>query len=460
MCGMKHLLFLSLACGSALCAVSAPAIAAPASAEQSVEARLSAELQSLVKNNSEDFYGAAALVYDATKDVTAFPPLMKKLAEAGNPAALLWLARYHAMQSGGGAQALALLEKAAASKYLPAMVEFAAKCTLPNSPAAQAAKGRKVLMEACRLGSAKGRALYLVVSGRFQNGSINQPEIVSELKKNNFYLEEMIAAFQVEPTSALVWLERAAEHGSPVAPFLIWSNNPMGEKAPTYMQMALERHLPAALGHVGYRDVLSETLQEDGGDATKAAAALRMLAISAMLNTPDSIQMLAYFYANGQGGAVPKERIAELFRLSHLCGHPDGTAGLGYCMVLGAGCKQNVQGGMELMQQAAANGAKWVHQAFASMYFNGDGVEPDMRKAIDAFAEDHLNRVQSGAGARHSYAMMAVITALGNASAKPDPRAAKVYLNMALEQGDADAENLYNLFLNDGKWRFLEELLR
>ena len=106
------------------------------------------------------------------------------------------------------------------------------------------------------------------------------------------------------------------------------------------------------------------------------------------------------------------------------------------------------------MEKAAANGAKWVYQAMASMYFNGDGVKPDMRKAIDAFAEDHLN------GARHSYAMMAVITALGNASAKPDARAARVYLNMARENGDMEAEGLYNIFLKDGRWRFLEELLQ
>ncbi len=451
---MKHLFFLSLVCGGTLSAVSALANVGSAAVTQNVETRLSAELQGLVKKNSEDFYDAAALVYDATQDVTAFAPMMKKLADRGNAAAQLWQARFMLMQNESDTKALAVLEKAAGSKYLPAMVEYAAQCTLPGSPDARAAKGRKVLMEACRLGSAKGRALYLVVSGRFQNASLTQPEIVSELKKKNFYLEEMIAALQADSTSALVWMERAAEHGSAVTPFLIWSNMPQGEKAQAYLNMALERHLPAALGHVGYQSVLAETMRADGGDKAKTADAFRMLAISAMLNTPESIQMLAYFYANGQGGEVPKERIAELFRLAHNCGHPDGTAGLGYCMVLGAGCKQDVQGGIALMEKAAANGAKWVYQALASMYFNGDGVKPDMRKAIDAFAEDHLN------GARHSYAMMAVITALGNASAKPDARAARVYLNMARENGDMEAEGLYNIFLKDGRWRFLEELLQ
>jgi TPR repeat protein len=106
------------------------------------------------------------------------------------------------------------------------------------------------------------------------------------------------------------------------------------------------------------------------------------------------------------------------------------------------------------MEDARAKGAKWVNQAFASMYFNGDGVKADMRKAIDALSEDYLN------GSRHAYAMMAALTAIGNASAKPDPSSARVYLDMAIQSGDRDARMYYDMFLKEGKWRFMEELTR
>lgn len=123
-------------------------------------------------------------------------------------------------------------------------------------------------------------------------------------------------------------------------------------------------------------------------------------------------------------------------------------------MVLGAGCRQDAEAGVALMEQARDKGAQWVNQALASMYFNGDGVKADMRKAMDALSEDYLN------GSRHAYAMMAALTAIGNESARPNPSTARVYLNMAIQNGDMEAQAYYDAFVKEGKWRFLEELAR
>lgn len=455
---MKRLFLLSLACAGGLCSAAAPVKAPAAAAEQSVQTRLSAVLQDMVKKNSDDFYDAAVLVYDATGDVTSFFRMMSELADKGNPAAMLWKARHcyikAAAQRRECTEGLRLLEKAVASRYVPAMVEYAAKATLQTKDEKQAKKGMSVLMDACRQGSFKARALYLTVSGRIQNGGLTQPEIVSELKKKNFYLEEMIASLQVEQESGVVWLERATEHGSSFAPFILSQAVTDAEKSRKYLQMAVDRHEPAALGHVGMQATTAEMVQNGGESAQRMAQGLRTLSIAAMLNTPAAVQMLAFLYANGQGGDIPRERIVELFRLAHECGEPNGTAGLGYCKVLGAGCPQDVQGGVALMEQARDKGSNWVNQALASLYFNGDGVKADMRKAIDAFSEDYLN------GNRHAYAMMAVLTALGNASAKPDSRAARVYLNMAIGGGDIQAQQLYDVFVKEGKWRFMDDLTR
>lgn len=453
---MKNLFLLTLACAGSLSAVAAPEVAPSAVTEQSLETRLTAALDNMVKKNSEDFYDAAVLVYDATGDAMAFFRMMDKQAAAGHPAACLWKSNLLGMQMKNDAAVStvynAMLGKASANKYVPGMVAFAANGVLPTATEAERKKGMAVLMDACRAGSAKGRALYLIVSGRIQGG-LTQPEIASELKKKNFYLEEMIASMQPDMQSGVVWMEKAAEHGSLVAPFMLCQALP-GEKAELYLKMALDRHYPAALGHVGMDIVVRETVNSAAADPKKVAEGMRMLSIAAMLGNPVAMQMLAYLNANGQGNNLSKENIVELFRLAHSCGEIDATAGLGYCKVLGAGCPQDVQGGLALMEDARAKGAKWVNQAFASMYFNGDGVKADMRKAIDALSEDYLN------GSRHAYAMMAALTAIGNASAKPDPSSARVYLDMAIQSGDRDARMYYDMFLKEGKWRFMEELTR
>ena len=455
---MKHLFLLTLACAGSLTAVAAPAKVTASAVGQSVEKRLNAILQSMVKKNSEDFYEAAAAVYDSTAgDESVFFTLMQKAAQKGNPAAQLWLARFYAMQAPGDAsaatKALRLMEQAAAKKYVPAMVEYAGSSHVQNTTEAQQKRALAVLMDACKLGSAKARALYLMLTGRMSSGGLTQPEIASELKKKNYYLEEMVAAMQPDSQSGMVWMVRASEHGSAFAPFAL-CQVVSPEEADGYMKLAVERHLPAALGHVGTRMVLTETVKVDGMDEKAHKEGLRMLSLSAMMCTPSSLQMLAYFYANGQGGAVSKERIYELFRLAHAAGEPDGTAGMGYCMVLGAGCRQDAEAGVALMEQARDKGAQWVNQALASMYFNGDGVKADMRKAMDALSEDYLN------GSRHAYAMMAALTAIGNESARPNPSTARVYLNMAIQNGDMEAQAYYDAFVKEGKWRFLEELAR
>lgn len=451
---MKHLVLASLVCVGSLSAVSA-APATAAVAPQNAETLLQAELASLIKNNSEDFYAAAAAVYDATGDVTAFYRMMQQQSDKGNAAAQLWYARHLQMKSATDksklAQAQKLLEKAAAAHYLPAMVDFAAQATLPTASDADNKRGMSVLMNACRRGSSKARALYLMVSGRMLNGGLTQPEIISELKKKNYYLEEMVANLQQNAQSRMVWMERAAENGSAFAPFMLFQMVPDAAKAEQYLQMATERHLPAALGHVGMVTTTREMVGEQNEE--QISKGMRLLAISAMLNTPLAVQKLAYLYANGQGNNIPKERIVELFRLSHECGDPNGTAGVGYCMVLGAGCQQDVKTGLQYMEKARENGSNWVNQAFASMYFNGDGVQPDMRKAMDALLEDHL------CGNRLAYTLMAVLTALGNDSAKPDPRGARLYLNMSMQNGDLHAQPRYELLLKEGKWRYMSELL-
>ncbi len=449
----KHLFFLCLTCTGGL-SLLAPAMAAPVAAQRP-QADLNAILQDMVKSNSDDFYAVAAAEYDAGGDMSSFTRKMKSAAGGGNAAAMLWYARYQNMfavkDPGVAAITQPLLEKAAATGYVPAMVEYAGQVFSREDSETTRKKAMRVLMEACKKGSSKARALYLMVSGRMQSGGITSPEIVSELKKKNYYLEEMIAAAQQEESSFLVWMERAAEHGSAFAAFTLCEFVPQ-DKAEKFMKLAEERHLPAALGHTGLMIVRQQAARMEQYDAAVAAEGLRKLHISAMLCTPLAMNSLAGLYAEGYGENVSKELICELYRLAHDCGDPNGTAGLGYCMVMGAGCKQEPAAGLALMEQARDKGAQWVNQALASMYFNGDGVPADMGKAISALTDDFVN------GSLHAYAIMAAITRLGNATAAPDEKRAQLYLDMATANGDTSAPIFYDMIVKEGKWRFLELL--
>lgn len=449
----KHLFLLCLTCAGSL-SMFAPVTAAPAAA-QSTQADLNAILQDMVKRNSDDFYAAAAAEYDAGGDMSSFTKKMEAAAGKGNAAAMLWNARYHNMFAAKTPELTEvtqrLLEKAAATGYVPAMVEYAGQVFSRSDSETDRKKAMRVLMEACKKGSSKARALYLMVSGRMQSGGITSPEIVSELKKKNYYLEEMIAAAQQDESTFLMWMERAAEHGSAFAAFTLCEFVPQ-DKAEKFMKLAEERHLPAALGHVGLMTVRQQAARMEAYDAAIAAEGLRKLHISAMMCTPVAMNSLASLYAEGYGDKVSKELICELFRVAHDCGDPNGTAGLGYCMVMGAGCKQEPAAGLALMEAARDKGAQWVNQALASMYFNGDGVPADMDKAISALTDDYVS------GSLHAYAIMAAITKLGNATTKPDEKRAQLFLDMAAANGDVHARVFYDMIVKEGKWRFLELL--
>ena len=452
---MKNTILLALFCAAAL-SQAAPAVKTPA-VSQSVETALNVALQDMVKKNSEDFYDAAVAVYDKGGNMMTFAEMMTAAADKGNPAAQLWQARYLKMFAPTEPQVMTkvtkLLEKAVATGYVPAMVEYAGVIYSDTESDSERKKALNVLMQACKKGSPKARALYLMVSGRMQTSGLSAPEIVSELKKKNYYLEEMIAAAQSDETSFSIWMERASEHGSAFAAFTLCQFVDQA-KADEYLKLAVDRHLPAALGHMGLGIVRREAARMEQYDAKVAAEGLRMLNLSAMLCTPAAFSSLAGLYAEGYGENVSREVICELFRISHRCGDPNGTAGLGYCMVLGAGCKQDAKAGVALMENARDKGAQWVNQALASMYFNGDGVPADMNKAVSALTDDYVN------GSRHAYAIMAAITALGNASAKGDERSARMYLQMAVSNGDFQAQEFYDMIVKEGKWRFLEELTK
>lgn len=459
----------------ALSAVAVPVNAAPVAANSTsvvtAEQKLLKALQGIEEKDSEDFYNAALTVLETTGDETLFYPMMLTAATKGNAAAQTWVATFNLPTTDSdSAEYKAIMKQvdaAAAKNYAPALILAAQLRAQTDADAATS-----LLMKACLAGSSKAKALYLLQSGRIASGDFSLPEIQSELKKQNHYLEELlgsVTALAGKEAEALDWMLKAEAHGSATAAYMLLSVNVPGETQEDYLKhlhLAVERHHLMAMYTYGALLCRADEhpAAQQLGIKKDVQQGRKLLQLASMLGSAESATDLAMFYIQGLFDSVPAERIYRLFEYGHRCGVAEGSAGVGYCKVLGAGCEQDVQKGLEMMLAARDAGALWVNQALASIYFNGSGgIAPDMRKAVDYLMADVVS------GGTYSYAVMAAITALGNAQQGPNANTAKVYLELAKEPNPAhDAatqiqraekmQTVYDAIVSSGTWCFAPEL--
>lgn len=420
-----------------------------------LQQKLQDVLRGMVQSGSEDFYEAASIVLNATGDESSFLPMMEKAAVAGSSAAQYWLALRCLPVAVPGSADYAQLEKwvdkAVKGKYSPAMI-LASQLKAETNPKA----ALSVLMDACRLGNAKARALYLLQSGRLAAGNLDLPEVASELKKNNHYLEEIIANLQTTELKAFEWMQKAAQHGSPTAPYILSQTLMPGdteEDCLNRLKTAVERHNVMALYMYGLVNLRGNEFYE--GVQNNTAEAKRLLQLASMLGAPEAAVQLAVFYSTGELSGADAARIYRLFEYASQCGVPAGMAGVGVCKVLGAGCKADVEGGLKLLLAARDKGDQWVNKALASLYYNGcAGLKPDLRKALDYLTAD------AAQGGYYSYAIAAGLAAVGNASNPPDAAMADYYLSSALSNPEvaAVARQMYDVIVASKGWRFMPVL--
>ncbi len=446
----------------------AAATATPPAAEQpatEMERAFRSALAAIEKANSDDFYEAACIVIEQSGDPTNMPLLMERAAKDGSPAATAWLAlkELQGMSATGAKlrsdpRAIELRRRmfeAAAKGYIPATVQSSRLALMGVGAEPDEKLAIRYLMDASKRQSQQARALYLMVSGRLAKADFTLPEIASELGKKNHYLEELIAQMYGDTPDGVAWLRRASEHGSATAAFLLTQSSAAAlEKAEALalFRLAAERHLPDAMAFLGAVELNSETLGLNVDIKADAAGGLRRLMLAAALGSPTAAHTLATAYGQQQAGPVSPELIYRLYRMAADQGEPLGMAGCGYCMLTGRGCPQDAVRGEALLRQAADKGAQWANQALASAYFNGFGVKPDMRAATNALADDAVM------GSQHAYSIMAALIALGNGAAKPDPHRAQIYLELAKEEGDPNAQEVYDAIIRDKGWKFMPGL--
>lgn len=407
-------------------------------------------LSGVLKAQTEDLFPVAEAVLASGGTETAFFRLMQQAGEAGNPVARKWQAGY-ILQSVSAAQfdmgtaaeavkARELMKAAADSGYVPAQVEMARFAGRGVGAPASESEGVQYLVKACKTGSKRARAAYLLITGRLNDGKFDAPEVVSELQKNNFYLEEVIASLYGDAPEALDWLEKASAHGSPTAPFLLGQSKAQADEPASIelLKMSAERHLPEALATLG-------VLQLNGSEREEG---IRKLQLSFMLGYAPAAATLAAQYIN-RPELYSAERVFDLYKQGALLNDARASVAYAYCLVIGRGCTPDSEQGVAVLRELAYDGSPYANVALADLYFNGCGVKADMMKAINYLGE------ADAAGVPNSYALMAALTQLGNAVAKSDPRRAELYLKMAEERGEIGTREVFDSLVKAKEWHFL-----
>lgn len=456
---MKRILPFVLLLGLAdLHAAAQEAATQPSAAEAQATSSVQEALQQVEQANSEDFYPVVTAVM-ATRTAEDMSAAMQEAADGGSAAALYWVSRRAVDKLAAEAadlvhdaraqKAWEQMKASAAKGYLPAKVELSRYAGSGIGREADEKEGIQLLTDACKAGSVRARAAYLLVSGRLDKPETwTAPEVVSELKKNNFYLEEILASLCGDKEQALAWLKSAAEHGSANAPFVIsqmFAAEISREEFKKYLLMAAERHLPDALAAVGIAEAFGN------GDllAPDKAQSIRHLEESCALGSTAGIVALAMQY-HADAEHYKPEQVFALFRTATELGEVNAAVSYAYCLAAGYGCTAEPARGTAMLKQLADAGLAYAHVALASLYFNGEGgLEADVHRAV-------IELTSAGTqGIPGTYAIAAALTAMGNSTTKPDERRAASYLKMAEEQSGSAARAEYEAILAAKAWNFM-----
>lgn len=431
---------------------------APAPTSADLTAALSAELDRMLRENDEDFYNVAVLLTKSTGNWISMDGVLAAAAEKGEPVSQYWTAKREldkrelkgdvSLPGPDFAKALKLLRASASRGYLPACVACANLIGSGIGCEANREEALRFLQEACKKGSARARAVYMMVSGRIEAGKFDTPEMKYELDRGNFYLEELVADYYAEQQDrekCVEWLKRASRNGSASAAFrlaVLYSAEESGdlsEDPAPYLKLATERHWPEAL-------CMSGKVAAGQGDAVRT---VDLLSAAAQLGSGDACRVLAEICGESGGTGITPELITGLMQRSFELGDLNGTAGYAYCRVLSSESPEEAAKWLALLEQSADSMSVSAYKALASLRFNGaPGVAPDMRRAVYYLGEARsLGYVQADA-------LIAALAALGCEGTPPDPSRAEAYLKMAVEALPI-SQQWYDQLIQEKGWIFL-----
>lgn len=440
-----------------------PVMLGVAVAQEVADARhaFNAALDAVLQSQSESLGPVISAVLDSTGgDERAYYRLMQEAADAGHPVALSWLGgqirRQGASQADAAARIKAAVEQAADKGYVPALIQMADLAYAASGGAADEKQGLHYLMKACKAGSPRARALYLLLTNRLEKEGASSPAVQAELQKKNFYVEEYLAAISAtrDEAASKEWMHAAAAHGSPGAACslgLYYLRTEGQEKRGLeLLQKAAELYHPEAMCYLASMLVPDAELPDALADlvAPDAGRAVRLFQRAALSGYVPALLPLAGEYRK-QPAAYSAERVFALYRLAADAGDPRGGVAYAYCLASGRGCTAEPERGAAILNRLVDAGVPFANMALADLYFNGTGVPADMTRAVAALT------AAAAEGVPQCYTLMAALAQIGNASKAPDPARARLYLRLAQERGEVDSQQAFDILVNTGTWKFI-----
>ena len=426
-------------------------------------AALAAELDRMLRENDEDFFKVAEMLTKNTGNWISMDGVLAAAAERGEPVSQYWTAKREldkrekkgsvSLPGPDFAKALKLFRASAERGYLPASIACANLIGGGLGCEPNREEALRYLQDACKKGSARARAIYMMISGRLESGKFDTPEMKFELDRGNYFLEELVAdyyAAQQDRAKHVEWLKRASRNGSASAAFrlaLIFSaenSDDLSEDPAPYLQLATERHWPEAL-------CLSGKIAAGQGDAART---VDLLAAAAQLGSGEACRILAEICGENGGVGITPELIESLLQRSFELGDVNGMADYAYCRVLAAASPEEAQKWLDLLQEAADASSVSAYKALASLHYNGaPGVEPNLRRSVYFLGEARsLGYVQADA-------IIAAVTALGCKGTEPDADRAASYLKLAVKQVPM-AQQWYDSLVQEKGWSFLRYVIK
>lgn len=418
-------------------------------------------LKEMVEKNIDDFSDAILYILEATgNDEHAVFSWMNEAAISGNLAALRWVVGQELsnvsidkLLTSEPRSAYRRLTQIAAKGYLPARLDVASCLRLGLGTERDEAAAIRQLEEASKSGNFLARfQLLLATKSLNLFADKDKPEVTYEIDRGNHHVSYFVSTLATDTTTQMAWIRRAAEQGSGEAYFVLSSLASHGHPKDSYvlLEEAARLHHPNALF------VLGDALCDTEGRIPQVRAAevkpdpvrgMRLLKTSALLGNPNAAILLATAYHEGNMG-LPQDDTKAFFHVSNpqVASNTACMSARGYMMLRGLGTKQNIPGGLDLLQQAVRTGypMAFIYQAYAN--YKGLGMKEDAHAAANLLSE------AAALGAPEAYVYQAFITAKGGAGLAANEAQAQRYIRLAAMDMGERAQQLYDSLILKGEW--------
>ena len=284
-----------------------------------------------------------------------------------------------------------------------------------------------------------------------QTGEINKNEAVKwykEAARNDsveakIRLGELLSAGEIQASNIeekIIWLSASADNGDPETQFQLGTLYRKGEETDRDYKKALEWYEKAAdQGHSEAQFWLGKIYYEGKGADRDYKKAAEWFEKAANQKDVYAQTWLGYLYQQGEGVEQDYEKAGEWYEKAACLGHADAQYRLGKLYHEGLGVEQDYEKAGELYEKAAGKGSKSAQKSLEKLKSELDSMSSG---EIEASSEDDRIKLLSESadeGNPESQFQLGILYYEGD-EVEQDYKKAEEYFRKAAAQGNAEAQ--------------------